>query len=153
LLTDEAVRGRAGAGAAVAGERAAEQAHLAERWDELAREGARRPVLADRRQDACVDEVAHGVADEALLVGVQLVEAIVIEAAERHVWRYTARMAAAATRALVAVAVLCLAASGAAAKGARRPTAQDAPRELGAAYRAYDAGDLDVAAAAIAKVD
>src|SRR5262249_26681065 len=137
LLTDEAVRGRAGSGAPVAGERAAEQAHLAERGDQLARERAGRPVLADGRHDARVDEVAHGVAHEALLVGEQLVDRVVVEPAERHGGRYTARMAPAATRAIVAGAVLIVSTAAVAS-----PATQ-----LGAAYRAYDDGDLDGAAA------
>jgi soluble lytic murein transglycosylase len=54
-------------------------------------------------------------------------------------------MAAAATRAMLAAAVAC--AMGRTAR-AESPAAQ-----LGAAYRAYDAGDLDGAAAALASLD
>ena len=84
LLHHEAVGDVAQAGAAVALEVRAEEAELGEPRDELAREravaGARAP--ASRGRNSRLDEVAHGLSREELLLGEELVEAQEVDAAE-----------------------------------------------------------------------
>ena len=86
-------------GAAVAGERRAEQAQLAEHRDQLVRERARRKCLPIVGITRVGHELAHGVAHHALLVGEELVEAVVVERRVCHrrgvIRRYPARRAAA----------------------------------------------------------
>jgi hypothetical protein len=52
----------------------AEQPEPGDLGDQLTRKGARLEVLRDDREEAGADEVADGVADEALLVGEEIVD-------------------------------------------------------------------------------
>ena len=82
LLHDEAVGHVVESGAAVALQRRAEDAHLAELRNEMRRERPLPMRVGDERQELALDPVAHGVADHALVFGEEPIDAVIVDAAE-----------------------------------------------------------------------
>src|SRR5262249_27456276 len=151
LLADQAVAARADAGAAVADERRAEQAELAESRDQVGRKRAGRPVFSDRRHDLRRDQLANRVAHHALFVGVQLVDGVIVEGRIGHgasaykamrCERYTSARPRTATPMILAIAMAIAV-----------PARADDAALLGDAFRAYDASDLGKAQKLLAKID
>src|SRR5262249_10368465 len=79
LHAREPVGDRAGAGEAVALQGHSEEAELRELADQLLREGAALEPVGDVRQDLLAHELAHGVAERALLVVEEPVESEEVE--------------------------------------------------------------------------
>src|SRR6185295_3093514 len=81
---DQAVGGGRDPGTAVAGQRWPEQTERAELEGQLLGKRALLPVLGDGGHDPRGYQLAHGVPDEALLVGKELIDAVVIERCVCH---------------------------------------------------------------------
>ncbi len=89
LLRDQPVFDVGHAGAAVALEIGAEEAEIAHRLDQLAGEASVAIALLDDGDEIVFDELARGIAHQALVVGEQRIEADEIDSAERegrHAW-------------------------------------------------------------------